>query len=437
MRRLSYPERRRLVDYIQATENEIALDSIALELAGIAAERCGYFPRASKWINYVAKWRRLLRVLWIVAAPAWRLGGAAAYHTVECVRFHLHVRRCRAASPRVPAPAEQGYVLALTSRAGEIVRPPGIPNVPQSWLTVPWAPVLAPQESTTADLFGLLGTADLLRCLRYSVLATRQLGRRPGTRAWVLQSYTAFRWFAVRIALEATSGDLLMTQHFDRWAILVDRVVLAKRRARGSPIPTLTLVQHGEIGGLSPQEWRTGFYARMQHKLQAVSMLYAYDRRSEEIFRSSLLSASCARGVRASYYQPKSIVLRPGAPQSGCRVLFVGHPVCEALHVHVLEKLMHEKPLEVFYKPHPKARMGRGMAGHAWSIIEGTAVFPAVDLLISYPSTLVAEYAALGIPAVVHPLDLTVAKSEDFVAEVRNRVRALVARHAQDSASAA
>lgn len=421
---LGYAARRRLLDYLQATDNEIALDEIALELAGVHARQTGYFPRASKWIKYASVHATRLRLLWAIAAPLWRCGGAALFHLTELVRFGRYASRCRRLDPAPDLNSATGYTLALSSRVGDIIRPPAIQNIPRRWLTLPWAPIRTPPPQCSAtDMFCLLGWRDLRRCWWYAVLATAALARRRASRSWVLQSYTAFRWFAVRAALERVSGDLLMAEHYDRWASLVDALVWARQRQNRATAPRLTLVQHGEIGGLSPTEWRRNFYARLRRKLRTVSALYAYDCASEQIFRADLMTSRCSRDVRVDYYRPQIELRR--APSSGIRLLFVGHPLCEDLHMHVLENLRLLQPAQIFYKPHPEARMGPAVAGHDWLIVQDRNVFPEVDLLISYPSTLVTEYAALGIPAVVHPLHLTVAVADDFVSEVRARIGVL------------
>jgi hypothetical protein len=420
--------RRWLVDYLQATGNEIELDRVAFGLAGMEPHEVGYFPRPSKWLKYASRSRGALRTLWLVCRPIWHWGGGAAFQILELARFGVrHLLRGGAAA----APLSQnGYVLALSSRVGDIVRPPGIEQYPSCWLTLPWAPIQTPPAGCReVEMLSLLTAGELWQCSMLAIRATAALPRRTGCEQWGLQSYTAFRWFAVRMALEKLDGRFLMCEHFDRWAVVADSVVRARRRGgavRGEA-PFLVLVQHGEIGRLSPADWTGSFYSRLRRKLGAVTLLYAYDADSAEIFKSGVLTRRCARRLRVEFQKPR-IALRPVAADRGCRLLFVGHPVCEPLHVLLLERVK-GRDVRVFYKPHPMAGMSAAMSKHDWIIIEDKTEFPEVDLLISYPSTLVTEYAAWNVPAAVHPLHLEPRQAGDFADALERRVRGILASH--------
>jgi len=417
--------RRKLVEFLQATENEIAIDTIAFGLAGRRPGEAGFFPRPAKWINGVGRWRWVYRLAWRVAAILWRGGGAALFFLYELVRLWR--------SSKVPGDdsallSPNGYFLGLSSRAGDLVRPPAIEDVPACWLTLPWAPVQEPPEGCRRfDMLRLLSAADLWDCYRLAVSATRALAKGKNA-PWVLQTYTALRWFAVRAALEKLRGRFVMAEHFDRWAVLVDSVVRANKRGRSrtdrQDCP-LVLVQHGEVGGLSPEAWRSEFYATLRRKLGSVTMLYAFDMESATIFRTSLLTPACAETVQVRFYKPR-ISLRPVPKTDRCRVLFVGHPHCEALHVHLLGVLSSEYALDVRYKPHPLAAMSPAMSRHEWQIVTDKTGFPEADLLISYPSTLVTEYSAWNIPAVVHPLDQEVASSQELLERIRRELDSIM-----------
>jgi hypothetical protein len=93
--------------------------------------------------------------------------------------------------------------------------------------------------------------------------------------------------------------------------------------------------------------------------------------------------------------------------------------------VHVLQALKSERQLDAFYKPHPLGKLNPAMARHDWQIISDKDEFPEVEMLVSYPSTLVTEYAALNIPASVHPLHLDVPGSREFIAATLQQLDSL------------
>ena len=57
-------------------------------------------------------------------------------------------------------------------------------------------------------------------------------------------------------------------------------------------------------------------------------------------------------------------------------------------------------------------------------------MFPRVDLLISYPSTLVSEYAEQGVPTVMHSMDVT---PDQILARMPEILQVLEARQTQSA----
>ena len=93
--------------------------------------------------------------------------------------------------------------------------------------------------------------------------------------------------------------------------------------------------------------------------------------------------------------------------------------------VDALSLLRDKYDFRAYYKPHPTAHMSESMRQLGWSIIDNPSMFPAVDLLISYQSTLVVEYAGSGVPAAVHAINLENEKSIDFLAIVIEKINAI------------
>ncbi|WP_232924702.1 hypothetical protein, partial [Pseudomonas cichorii] len=106
-------------------------------------------------------------------------------------------------------------------------------------------------------------------------------------------------------------------------------------------------------------------------------------------------------------------------------ILFVGHPICESLHVKIYQDVSSCFEVGFYYKPHPANPCTDSVRAQKWHVIEEKSTFPLVDFVVSYPSTLVGEYAAMGIPAVLHPLDLKVEQHESFTFTIKDKLKNL------------
>jgi hypothetical protein len=236
-----------VVGYMKSVENEICLDQGIYALCGLSAKDLGYLPRPAKLLSRLAGRQALVRVAAGVVRMLWRNGAAMLFFAREWLMLGAHVRRL--------APADLGEAreaaLCSGNRSVEVIRA-ALPGRRLTWLTLPWAAVEAGKvEGPVVDVFSLLDSNDLRRAFWLSVRAVAILARRRRTRDWVLQSYTAMRWFCVYLALEKVGFVHLVTaDHFDRWALLVDGLMSRKRvHGRGAKASEmqLTLVQHGDV----------------------------------------------------------------------------------------------------------------------------------------------------------------------------------------------
>ncbi|VFR63380.1 hypothetical protein BRI9_2927 [plant metagenome] len=62
------------------------------------------------------------------------------------------------------------------------------------------------------------------------------------------------------------------------------------------------------------------------------------------------------------------------------------------------------------------------MVGQQWQLIDEPDHFPAVDMLISYPSTLAVEYETVGVRSLLHPLDFPVDKARVLATALCHRL---------------
>jgi hypothetical protein len=406
------PRQQMLVDYLDATDNEITVDQMLFGLAHTSPDRVGYFPRVSRWVGKAKAHPFLAAFVWRLLWISWLCGGAIVFFLFEVLRLVLICKSSKKLSLK-EIPLMDGAVLALSTRVCDVITPSIFPGLPKAWVTLPWAPQhRLPRDAKEFSLMSLVNWRDLFEAYLDAVYATYKMAEDSVRLNWVLQSYTAFRWFLVRRVVDRIAGTLVMAEHFDRWAVLVDRSV--QLACKQSLSKRLVLIQHGALGGLGGNSQAVKFMS-LPARLTSVGELYVYSKQEEESFRTMVLErhgSACPLSVQ--YFKP-NISLHGSVEATTQRVLFVGHPLCEKFHVSVFKVLHEMLAIEAFYKPHPKAPMSTAMADVGWKIIDNVTLFPRVELLISYPSTLVIEYEGAGIHASIHPLDMKSDSLDQFI----------------------
>src|SRR5690606_11827905 len=101
------------------------------------------------------------------------------------------------------------------------------------WLVLPWVSLTTAANTRQINVLSLLRFRELLSAYLLAMRAVRLMSRRQAMAPWILQSYTALRWFVVRAAVSKVSGPFWIAEHFDRWAVLADSV--ARQRRLGVP----------------------------------------------------------------------------------------------------------------------------------------------------------------------------------------------------------
>lgn len=398
-------ELRLLADYLRATENEIAIDTSLYEMLGLQPSQGGYLPRPGKSLSRLAPWQKRLLPGVSLLRFFWRFGGGAIFLFIECLRF-IGLASTNNKKPSPFLSADDTYGVLFSERAAGVINQ-AIPNNSLVWVIFPWVINDSIKSSgRTLDILTLLSLSDLMRAWSLSVKAVHCLGRHARTKHWVLQGYTALRWMATRIAFDKVDAKgYVIAEHYDRWACLIDSAVRSRSRKAFTSSPGFTIVQHGSLASLNnSQSSKAELPLALYSRHLSVSSILVYDIYSRDVFFNSVISHSCqSRGVRVDYYRP-TIILSELYVQKGFSILFVGHSLCEQLHID-LHRSLGSVSIFSFYKPHPTSPPSNEVVNQSWLLIQGREIFPPVDLLISYPSTLVDEYASLGVPAVLHSLN--------------------------------
>lgn len=421
-------QRKRLADYRAATRNEIAIDEHMRRVAGLPTQLQLDLPRVQRWAPAARRHSRTFP--WAVTAlkALWTGLLGPALFTLQLLQ--LLVIKARTPARSTPLP-NVGHTVgaAFSARAVELIEAPGFPLPVDAWLVFPWMDVgQALRGSKELPCLSLLSYRDLFGAWADAVAATRNARRSPRLSAWRLQTYTAYRWMVARRAMDCIDAQVFCAEHYDRWAILLDRSL----RSRPLPRPGWTLVQHGSVASLVDGDASdAGGSLDLPIRLTAVARLVAFNQASLEFFRTRVLTE------RGLVERQNDMVCAPRVattPVLGAsdqiRVLIVGHPFAEAFHEYAFHHLQQQHAsLACFYKPHPHAEMSTAMNQVGWTLITDPRLFPEADLLLSYPSTLVDEYGTQGVPAVVHPISL----SPQAAASVIDELDAAVLRAQQNA----
>lgn len=409
---------RMLADYLAATRNEIAVDEMFLGLSRVSAEDVGHWPRVPYWFSLAKRHPYLTITACRIAKIVWLGGGAAIFFLCEYLRF-LHLRR---SVRSVDLPSTEGVILGFSTRVCDVVKPSRFPAFPYAWLTLPWAPQKElPKDAQELPVLSILDALDFRYAFEDAITIAYRMRRNRHLSPWILQGYTAFRWFLVRRATDRLTGKLVTTEHFDRWAVLADRSVREKRRVTNCN-DHLVLVQHGAMGALNPEKNGDIPSINLPTRLNQVDELHVYNNDEAAIFKSAVLAGRKTTRVLDLHFFKPVIELAGEKASSKINLLFVGHPLCESFQAEVFRQLTNKDVFEIFYKPHPKAPMSSAVTAVGWTLVADEKTFPRVDLLISYPSTLVVEYEGAGVPASIHPIDAGVDALSPFMDKTRSLI---------------
>lgn len=388
------------MSYLNALRNEIAIDEFFYASQGKNPGSYGFIPRPLLWLAKYADKQNLFCFFAFVLKFFLFFGGWFFFFLIDFLRSLNHFKG------RKVLGNQNCVALAFCNRAYEVIEP-NMPKIDSCyvWVHFPWN---EPKQLKANDIncFSLLSKKEAFLVLLQSVLCWYLLFFTSKRSIWVLQFYSFYRWLLVWNSLSKIQSDkYVCAEHFDRWAVLIDGLI-AEKAKRGIQ-SKLIIVQHGILKFLDKDSRKECFPFKLPYRLKMVSDVFVYDSFSAEVFKSEIL---CGRD-RESEISFKTITnsfsLSPDKDKYSCgakfRVLFVGHPICLSHHLGLLQKL--PKELDVFYKPHPTTKVAKEILSAGWKVIEEKDFFPKVDLLVSYPSTLVNDYKNLGIDSALHSLN--------------------------------
>lgn len=411
-----------LPTFLHAVQNQKVFDDFYYAMFGLSAADFHGMPRPAKWAKRHPALVRLLR--WFAPAMmcCWHL--LLAY-----VFFALRLLRRFVRSAPVVAYRRGGHLaLAICERSCTVLGRELAAEPSRVWLMPDGVVLSAATRASLQDQLvtasSLLGWQDFLsafvQCCRLHAAMLRSLGSNFGGQSYILPDWVLFRLAVGRLAPVVIET----AEHHDRWAVMAD--CYCQYPDDGNPEAEMVIVQHGLE---YPETYRrieavTGGQG-LPYRLAAVRKLYLHDEAQLALFVAHILSPSAPAGELEVRYCKNRLALQPVAPDKPA-ILFVGHPICEDFHLALFRQLHAALDVLCFYKPHPVAKASSRMMKQDWHFIAETDYFPAVNIVVSYPSTLVAEYAACQIPALEHPLDVGQLQAGAFFSLLQSEVERLI-----------
>lgn len=251
------------------------------------------------------------------------------------------------------------------------------------WLEAPFTDISVKEleGKTLVTVYDALLVSDILKSYGHAIAAVLYVGWHNPNR-YIRRSYTAFEFFLTfhAIAKFPVETELVFANHIDRWAVLFD----------ACPQKRKILVQHGI-------ETKT---ADWPVKLKTVTTVYAFNEELGNDLRKALL----VHDPEFRYMKP-TIHLVDDKEDGNYKVLIVCHPAALRDKEAYLISHLQQPNITVYAKTHyttPDLSFYEELTEKYRFHLITTQVFPKVNTLISYRSTLVSEYEICGVPALLY-----------------------------------
>lgn len=275
----------------------------------------------------------------------------------------------------------------------------GIYDTSQYWLKQPFTKVSTNglEGKTVLTIYDVLKKRDVMKAYWNAILAV-VFASQNNPNHYIRRSYTSFEFFLTYIAVSKFPVDteLVFANHIDRWALLFD----------ACPQNRKTLVQHGI-------ETKT---ANWPVKLNMVTTLYAFN----EELGYDVTRALLTHEPEYKFMKP-TIELVDDEEDKNYKVLIVCHPAAMRDREEYLISHLQVPNITVYAKTHyttPDLSFYEELTKRYNYHLITTRLFPKVNTLISYRSTLVSEYEICGIPALMYADYKTL---DDIVEEVKRQ----------------
>lgn len=273
----------------------------------------------------------------------------------------------------------------------------GIYEESEYWFKEPFTNVSTKglEDKMVVTVYDVLKNVDFFNAYRLALRAIFYVAR-YNPNHYIRRSYTAFEFYLTYYAVSKfpVETELVFANHIDRWAIVFDACPQTKK----------ILVQHGI-------ETKT---ANWSVKLKTVTTLYAFN----EELGHDVTRALLTHEPEYRFMKP-TIELVDDEEYKNYKVLIVCHPAAMRDREEYLISHLQEPNITVYAKTHyttPDLSFYEELAKRYNYHLITSKMFPKVNTLISYRSTLVSEYEICGIPALMYADYKTL---DDIVTEVK------------------
>lgn len=152
-------------------------------------------------------------------------------------------------------------------------------------------------------------------------------------------------WYSSSIqSFVCNKKNLIIVDHFDRWAVLTDKVV-SEVKNKEKKI-TLTIIQHGILTS-DFSDYNSTLPFELITKLNNVTDVVVYDELSKKIFLDKILSNDECR-----FKISPPILDLYSTDSENIKLLFVGHSICLKTHVELYLCLRRKHPEVEFFISH-------------------------------------------------------------------------------------
>lgn len=360
--------------FIKAIDNEIAVDEFHLQ-----KQKMPPLPRVSKWQE--KKYANIvLNMIYIVLTLSFILGGFLFFSLLSVLCDNIAYRKSRRNKEMNRFETPKRYYMALTDLGFNKVK--SIKELQDGLcvITVPWGATQELENNDKKSIFEILTPYDYFTLATLIIASYFHFIKTPKKLKWFLQLYCAPRWFLTALAINKLSGPFITSEHYDRWAIMIDGICNYRNKH-------LTLVQHGSLKGLLTESYTN---LRIPNKLDVIKNIYVYDKIELALFLKHIINTKCSSPNVE--YIPLTLDLK-SINKKIFSILIVGHILCEDDQLHLGQLIRTSiSDCMLYYKEHPKARASKAVKQGDFYFIKDDDYFPDVHVVISYPSTLAYQY---------------------------------------------
>lgn len=261
--------------------------------------------------------------------------------------------------------------------------------LPKDWIT----PVNYKKSKEFTDRYGKNVTSIYELCffrtcfksLIYAIKAPRHVKKIQTESYHGIFSYAAFDWYLTYFTLiENEFTEVCFSNHYDRWAVLFDNLSCS----------SIVILQHGILNDrICPPI-----------KLKNITLVYCYNAVQSVFFKERIIdSYKCSYRFFESY-----IKLVPLQNTEKLTLLLISCMSITFDYEMELFKALKNSKLDIYLKTHPTIPFKpyiKPASDYNIKLITDKGIFPKVDLVISYQSTLAFEYELLGVQVLYYEQD--------------------------------